>query len=229
MTRTTTVVAAALVITLAASARPATAAEPEPTPTRTPGPKKKLGGGSFGTPRTTPTPGGAESSLADAARKAQVEEEAAGARSGRRIVITNETLRRSEPAQGSSAITITGTAGAKPSAKVRPSPDGPAVPEYRDASGKTESDWRRRAAAVRERAAGAEADLTKARAEVRRLENDFYAWSDGNYRERVIRPAWDQAREKARLLETTLDEARKAVNDLEEEARKSGTPPGWLR
>lgn len=67
------------------------------------------------------------------------------------------------------------------------------------------------------------------KAEVRRLENDFYAWSDGSYRERVIRPAWDQARERLKSLGSLLKRPRGAVEGLEEEARKSGTPPGWLR
>lgn len=207
------------------------AAEPQPTPTPAAAvkAKKKLGGGSFGVPpKSTPTPGAGSSSVADIARKAQ-EEEAASARPGRRIVITNEDLRRSEPAQGSSAITITGSADKKPIARTRPTAAPSEIPEYRDASGRTEADWRRRAEEVRSRAAATDSEITAARAEVRRLENDFYAWSDGNYRERVIRPAWDKARERLKELEVTAEEARKAVDDLEEEARKSGTPPGWLR
>ncbi|MHB1045086.1 MAG: hypothetical protein ACYC4P_03665 [Thermoanaerobaculia bacterium] len=209
----------------------ASSAEPQPTPTpaSTAKGKKKLGGGSFGVPpKPTPTPGPGTSSLADIARKAQ-EEDSAAQRPGRRIVITNENLKRSEPAQGSSTISITGSADKKPVARTRPTAVPSEIPEYRDASGRTEADWRRRAEEVRSRAAAAEAEVTAARAEVRRLENDFYAWSDGNYRERVIRPAWDQARERLKSLEVAADEARNAVESLEEEARKSGTPPGWLR
>jgi hypothetical protein len=102
-------------------------------------------------------------------------------------------------------------------------------PEYRDASGRTESDWRKRALIARERIERADAGLSEARENAKRLENDFYAWSDGNYRERVIRPAWDQAKEKLQLLEAEAEAARTGLADLEEEARKSGTPPGWLR
>lgn len=207
----------------------AAAPQPTPTPTAAATGKKKLAGGSFGIPpKPTPTPGSGSGSLADIARKAQ-EEEAAAARSGRRIVITNESLRKSEPAQGSSTITITGSADKKPVARTRPTAVPSEIPEYRDASGRTEAEWRQRAEEVRSRAAEAEAEVAAARAEVRRLENDFYAWSDGNYRERVIRPAWDQARERLKGLEAAAEDARKAVDGLEEEARKSGTPPGWLR
>ncbi len=231
MKRSFTASLALLALLLGAPARLATAADTQPTPT--PGAaskgKKKLGGGSFGTPpRPTPTPGAGSGSLADVARKAQ-EEEAAAPRGGRRIVITNESLRRTEPAQGSSTITITGTADKKPVARTRPTAVPTELPEYRDASGRTEAEWRARAEEVRSRADEAEAAAAAARSEVRRLENDFYAWSDGNYRERVIRPAWDQAKQKLKDLETAADEARSAVDGLEEEARKSGTPPGWLR
>lgn len=222
---------ALLALLLGTTPRVARAADPQPTPT--PGTaakeKKKLAGGSFGVPpKPTPTPGAGASSLADIARKAQ-EEEAAAQRPGRRIVITNESLRRSEPAQGSSTITITGSADKKPVARTRPTATASEIPEYRDANGRTEAEWRRRAEEVRSQAAEAEATVAAARAEVRRLENDFYAWSDGNYRERVIRPAWDQARERLKSLEVAAEDARKAVDGLEEEARKSGAPPGWLR
>ncbi len=222
---------AILSLLLGTAPRLATAADPQPTPT--PGAKskekKKLGGGSFGVPpKPTATPGAGSGSLADIARKAQ-EDEAAASRPGRRIVITNEDLRRSEPAAGSSAITITGSADKRPVARTRPTAAPTEIPEYQDASGRTEADWRRRAEEIRSRAAAADSEITAARAEVRRLENDFYAWSDGNYRERVIRPAWDQARERLKSLEVEAAEARKAIDDLEEEARKSGTPPGWLR
>ncbi|MBK6404517.1 MAG: hypothetical protein IPF66_05495 [Holophagales bacterium] len=104
-----------------------------------------------------------------------------------------------------------------------------AIPEYRDASGRTEADWRKRATIARERVDRAESGLSAVQEEAKRLENDFYAWSDGNYRERVIRPAWNQAKEKLRLLELEADAARAGLVELEEEARKSGTPPGWLR
>ena len=111
-----------IALLLGAAPLSASAADPQPTPTpeaKEKG-KKKLGGGSFGVPpKPTPTPGPGTSSLADIARKAQ-EEEAASQRPGRRIVITNENLKRSEPAQGSSTISITGSADKKPVARTRP-------------------------------------------------------------------------------------------------------------
>lgn len=208
-------------------------AAPEPTPTPGSKPARKLAGGSFGlSPSTSPTAGASDrNSLAGAARKTQEKADAAGQAPSRGIVITNESLRPGSSIPPARSTEVSGSSKKKPTPKVSPTPTPGIVtiPEYRDSSGRTEADWRKRATIARERIERAEADLPVARENVKRLENDFYAWSDGNYRERVIRPAWDQAREKQRLLETEVDAARAGLADLEEEARKSGTPPGWLR
>lgn len=218
-------------------------ASPKPTPTpadptkTTPSPAakptRKLGGGSFGQPgAATPVAGSRDTdSLADVARKAQVPGADPAGTPGRRIVITNESLRQPEPTPAGKSITITGTASSKPVVRVPPAatPSPGPMTEYRDAAGRTEAEWRHRASAARERIERSEASLAAAKEEARRLENDFYAWSDGNYRERVIRPAWDQARERVRELEERAAKARADLDGLEEEARKSGTPPGWLR
>lgn len=205
----------------------------EPTPTPSGKPARKLGGGSFGVPpATSPTARAARTNtLAGAAGKTQVDESAGGQKSPRGIVITNESLKSGSATPTPASISITGSAKTKPRVKVPPTPTvGPIViPEYRDASGRTEADWRRLATIARERIERAETGLAVVLEESKRLENDFYAWSDGNYRERVIRPAWDQAKEKLRLLELEADAARAGLGELEEEARKSGTPPGWLR
>lgn len=204
----------------------------EPTPTPQVTQKRKLKGGNFGlAPAPTPTGGPARSgSLADAARKTQ-EEADAGQKPSRGVVITNESLRKGTPSPTVVATPAKGSPKGKPNTKAQPTPSAePAVvPEYRDASGRTEADWRKRAEIARERIERSVSGQVAAREEVKRLENDFYAWSDGNYRERVIRPAWDQAKGKLKLLETEAEAARAAMTELEDEARKSGTPPGWLR
>lgn len=208
-----------------------TAEEPSPTPQATP--RRKLKGGNFGfSPAPTPTGGPSRSgSLADAARKTQEPEETSGQKPSRSVVITNETLRSGTPSPTAGPKVAKGPAKAGANARATPAPTpGPVInPEYRDASGRTEADWKLRAEVARERIVRADSGLAAAREEAKRLENDFYAWSDGNYRERVIRPAWDQAKKKLQLLETESDAARAGLSELEEEARKSGTPPGWLR
>lgn len=212
----------------------AAAEKPGPTPVPTTKPARKLGGGNFGLPPApSPTGGASDSTVAGAARKTQVETAVPGGKPSHSIVITNESLGKGTPVPTGTSLTMTARPGSKPSVKGAPTPRPQAspqpIPEYRDASGRTEADWRTRASIARERIERTAADLAAAQAEVRRLENDFYAWSDGNYRERVIRPAWDQAKERVKNLETDAENARTAMSDLEEEARKSGAPPGWLR
>ena len=173
--------------------------------------------------------GAGGSSLADIARrqKAQREREGKKASLG---VISNESLRKAAAAADAAAA----KAGAKPKASPTPAAHAAAaapakIPEWRDLKGRSEADWRRLMAGVRDRVAAADTRVKALEADARRLENDFYAWSDGNYRDRVIRPAWDQARADLATARKELDAARAEFADLEEEARKSSAPPGWLR
>ena len=63
----------------------------------------------------------------------------------------------------------------------------------------------------------------------RKLENDFYAWDDGQYRDRVIKPAWDRAKADLEQAKVELEAAEKQLADLPERARKAGALPGWIR
>jgi len=65
--------------------------------------------------------------------------------------------------------------------------------------------------------------------EAKKLENDFYSGDDGNYRDGVIKPAWDKKREELETAKKDLVDAQKELADLPEKARKAGALPGWLR
>jgi hypothetical protein len=190
--------------------------------TPTPGPVLKLG------PRPTPREIGVGSgSLADIARRNRAEKEKETKQKSLGV-ITNETLRKGSapattphPSKGADKPAAGRTAGSQTPT--------PGIPELTDFEGRTESDWRRRSAELKARLAAADAGVRKLDAEVRRLENDFYAWSDGNYRDRVIKPALDQARADLDKAKRDADDARTRLAGLEDEARKSGAPPGWIR
>ena len=62
-----------------------------------------------------------------------------------------------------------------------------------------------------------------------KLENDFYAWDDGQYRDRVIKPAWDRTKEDLEAARKELADAEKDLANLPERARRAGALPGWLR
>ena len=63
----------------------------------------------------------------------------------------------------------------------------------------------------------------------KKLESDFYSWDDGQYRDGVIKPAWDKKREELETARRDLEQAEKDLAELPEKARKAGALPGWLR
>ena len=200
----------------------ATVSSPEAPATPTRGPVLKLG------PRPTPKEIGiGGSSLADIARRnrAASEKEAKKKSLG---VISNESLRKGS-APAATPPPPKGTEKPVGHRVVGPSTPTPGIPEPKDLEGRTESDWRRISGDLRARMVAAETSVKKLDAEVRRLENDFYAWSDGNYRDRVIKPALDQSRADLDKAKRDAEDAKAKLDSLEDDARKSGAPPGWLR
>ena len=218
---------------LLALAAPAAAQEAEaPTPAAKISPQRPQPRPSA-PPQVDPAVPSDGSSLGEIVRKSK--EDRAGAEPKKKKslgTITNETLKKNGGAAPGTAATGkkgSGTLNVLP----RGSMPGPATPVEpagaRDQKGRTEAEWRTLLAGNRTAIERAEADVKRLDLETKRLENDFYAWSDGNYRDRVIRPSWDKAREDLKKARTDLDSAHTRRTDLEEEARKSGTPPGWLR
>ncbi len=235
MKRASLVVLAAACAALRAGAQtPATSGlEPTPTPPTmttdgpapTPAPKLKgVAGPSSESARTG-------QSLADVvrlskeARKGQPPKKSLG-------TITNESLKKGGAAAAPGVTPAKGTkassSGAPPARTAAPTP----FPTYdvpRDDKGRSEEDWRRLVAHTRAVAVAAEKRVSDLETRAKQLENDFYAMSDGNRRDAVVKPAWDKAREDLARARNDLDTARKAVDALEDEARRTNAPPGWLR
>ena len=177
----------------------------------------------------TQTPGTARS-LADVvrlskeARKDQPPKKSLG-------TITNDNLRKggfpTPTPKGAAGKSLPGKASGKQASSAVPSPSAPYV--ARDDKGRSEDDWK--SLVVRSKAAVANGELRVRELETKakQLENDFYAMSDGNRRDAVVKPAWDRAREELTKARQELEDARRTVDDLSEDARKSNAPPGWLR
>jgi predicted nuclease with TOPRIM domain len=89
--------------------------------------------------------------------------------------------------------------------------------------------WRDRAHQARQRVEDTKAQIAALETESKRLENEFYRWDDGQYRDRVIKPQWDKAREELETARRSLTAAEAELADLPEQARKAGALPGWLR
>ncbi len=151
-------------------------ADPQPTPT----PEPQLSGG-FG--KAAPP--------APARRRAEK----------KAVRITNESL-VTDPQKGkltTSQAVVTPPGGAARTAAARtpgggPTPTPGAAPTPA-AGAQGEEYWRNEARRVRERVTELRAAIIRLENETRKMEADFYSWDDGAYRDGVIKPAWDKARE----------------------------------
>jgi hypothetical protein len=145
--------------------------------------------------------------------------------------ITNDNLRKGgTPTPAPKAATVKGTSGkasAKDGPSPTPTPNAPYIP--RDDKGRSEADWRARVSRQNALVLDGEARVRDLETKSKQLENDFYAMSDGNRRDAVVKPAWDKARDDLAKARLEVESASKALEDLTEEARKSNAPPGWLR
>ncbi len=92
-----------------------------------------------------------------------------------------------------------------------------------------EAEWQEIARRDRKAVADAKSRVAELSATAKKLENDFYAWDDGQYRDRVIKPAWDRTISDLEDARHQLAEAEKNLADLPERARKAGALPGWIR
>jgi hypothetical protein len=208
---------------------PASATSLTPTPTPAPA-SSVLSGGKAEVPGA-----GRGSSLADVVklskenRKNKPPKKSLG-------TITNETLLKGAtptPAAGK------GTSGKGASAKnasgkpargvasPTPTPGAPYV--ARDDKGRSEADWKALVGHQRALVTDGEARVRDLEMRTKQLENDFYAMSDGNRRDAVVKPAWDRSREELTKARQELEDARRVLDDFSEDARKSNAPPGWLR
>jgi len=145
--------------------------------------------------------------------------------------ITNDNLRKDgAPVPTPKAATgkaTSGKASGRDAPAPTPTPNAPDGP--RDDKGRSEADWRALVSRQNALVVDGEARVRDLETKSKQLENDFYAMSDGNRRDAVVKPAWDKARDDLAKARLELESARKAFEDLSEEARKSNASPGWLR
>jgi hypothetical protein len=213
------VLAGAALLLLADGADLAFGAAARPASTPTPAPR--LTGG-FGRPRATPAAG------AEAAQSSSK----AGP-----VTITNDSL-VTDPSKGRVTTGIARPAPA-PARGVSPgtaaAPQATPLPSAEPAGGgeqpgsADEARWRETARRARERVAELEGRVAELEATSKRLESDFYSWDDGQYRDRVIKPAWDRAREELETARRDLAAARRDLDELPDRARRAGALPGWVR
>ena len=201
------------------------------TPSRTATPVPRLSGG-FGRPRTTvlPTPGtelGGQS-FSDVVHAAhETRDGAAPEKSG--MTIDNRSLVKGSDKGRVSTSKPVPTHHSVPVPAATPVPSALAGAADASPTGGTEAEWKAASAKARNDVADARARVAELEAASKKLENDFYAWDDGQYRDRVIKPAWDHARGELETARRELTEAERTLADLPERARRAGALPGWIR
>jgi len=194
-------------------------AVPSPTPT----PRPRLSGG-FGRPRAAP------------ASSPQVGESPSGPRPEKAgVVIRNDTLVTSTQkgkvsTSGGALVTTTPQPASRTSAAEVPlATTGTPTPDPSSPAEASEAEWRAAAKSARDRVEQGKSLVRQFTAEAAKLESDFYSWDDGQYRDNVIKPAWDKKKEELETAKKELALAEKDLADLPEKARKAGALPGWLR
>ncbi|HEY2797666.1 MAG TPA: hypothetical protein VGK26_07235 [Thermoanaerobaculia bacterium] len=238
----------AMTIVSIVSLAPEALAQTQNAPARTPTPRPRLSGG-FGRPRNTPVPaddGG--QSLADAVRAAKEARDSSEkpSREKSALTIDNRSL-VTNPEKGRISTAKASSGKAKPAAPapaaVPAAPSSPASSQEpvtevapppgavaaASSNGGDEAQWRATAQAARKRVSDGKARVEELSASVKKLENDFYAWDDGQYRDRVIKPSWDRARDQLEDAKRELLAAEQELTDLPEKARRAGAQPGWIR
>ena len=168
------------------------------------------------------------SSLADAVRAASETKKKKETKG--KIAITNDNL-VTDPKKGklttAAPRNVTPVSPAAATAKIE-APRAEGEPPAQN-SAEAEAYWRERMHSAKTRVEDLEERVRRYDQEARKLENDFYSWDDGNYRDGVIKPAWDKKREELETSKRELADAQKELAELPEKARKAGALPGWLR
>jgi len=131
------------------------------------------------------------------------------------VVITDKTL----PNLPKGQLTY-----AAPTRKKAVKPDAAAADEAHD-----EQYWRARALDIRTRwkkSADEVEDLEQSAAGWRRR---FYAENDPYARDSQIKPEWDRVLDRLGKARAEVEATKKELEDFQEEGRRAGALPGWLR
>jgi hypothetical protein len=154
-------------------------------------------------------------SLGDVARKEEARRKAVKT-AGK--VYTNDTIQASTPA--SEAV----PAAAQPAA---PQPD-PKAAEQTDEPKKDEAYWRGRIGEARQGLSRAQMFQEALQSRINALSADFVNRDDPAQRAQISNDRQKSLSELERVKQE-IKQYEKSITDIEDEARKAGVPPGWLR
>jgi hypothetical protein len=148
---------------------------------------------------------------------------------------TNDDLKKiplpPPPATGGDSATKAGEAGKAEATPVDPAKPIQVPAEGGKASGekpKDEAFWHGRITAVREELRRDEVFRDALQVQINALAGDFAGRDDPAQRASIADERQKKLAEMERLS-SEIEKAKKAITDIEEEARRAGVPPGWLR
>ena len=126
------------------------------------------------------------------------------------------------------ASTARDTSDSSPTADSGGAPDAEAAPEGGEAPTRTEASWRNRVTTARDELERLQLFLDSLQSRVNGLWADFTARDDP-----AERATLEQDRQRAlaemERVRSDIEEKTQEIADIEEEARRTGVPPGWLR
>lgn len=142
---------------------------------------------------------------------------------------TNEDLKRLPPIpDGPKPAPTKVEDDAKPGSPAKPG-DAKADASKKDGEpAKDEKYWRGRLEAAREEVRRNELFMEALQVQINSLESDFVARDDPAQRAKIADDKQKRIAELARV-KSEIEKSTKAIAEIEEEARRAGVPPGWLR
>jgi hypothetical protein len=169
-------------------------------------------------------------SLAEIARK---EAERRKTAKEAKIVITEKNLPESARKPASTAVPADPNQSAQ-AGEQKPAPAGSAAAGAAPAAAAApagdqgETLWRGRITQARETLRRNEVFLQALQTRVNSLAMDYFG-RDDPYQKMKLAGERDQAIQEMEKVKADIEASKKQVADIEEEARKAGVPPGWLR
>lgn len=173
----------------------------------------------------------APQSLADVARKEEARRKKVK-KPGK--VYTNKDVKPAEglPPESPPAPAAPGAEGARPGAPDAPSegqqPQTPGAPDESEQRADDEQRWRQRMADARAELERSRMFAEALQSRINALTTDFTARDDPAQRA-VIETDRQKAIAQLGRVQSEIQQQIRAIADLEEEARRAGVPPGWLR
>ena len=143
-------------------------------------------------------------------------------------VLTNDDLKSPPPAPAADA-SRPASEGAKPAAPAAQAENKKSGKDTDDAAApKGEQEWRARITAARDELHRNEVFVEALQSRINALTTDFAARDNPIERAQI---ADDRQKALADLerVKAEVEKGKKLIADIEEEARKAGVPPGWLR